>query len=222
MTKDALYSLLEEMTPGTSFTDSSNDPAWFAHRRAEQLEDKRLLTLLCEIIEGRSKKAEKEIRRNAYFVMGRILSKTEEPVYCQFLVDCLRRETDRYVLAAMLDGIGRLRLSPEVNVEAIIECSQNPKWLVRHSAIHALRSSDTEVSREAVRYWVRQEDEKKYKYELIYAHEALGEIGTEADISLLERHIHSRIRDVRDTARCAIDTIQKNSIRRPEQIKKRP
>ena len=88
-------------------------------------------------------------------------------MYCQFLVDCLRRETDRYVLAAILDGIGRIRLSPEVNVEAIIECSQNPKWLVRHSAIHALRSSDTEVSREAVRYWVRQEDEKKYKYELV-------------------------------------------------------
>lgn len=209
MNKDSLYVLLEEMTPGSNQFNAPDDPAWLAHRKAEKLEDQELLSLLREIIEGHGKKAEKELRRNAYFVMGKLLSKTMEPEYCQFLVDSLTRETDRYVLAAMLDGIGWLLLPPETDISPIIECSKNPNWLIRHSGIYALRASRTESSREALRYWVRQEDEKKNKQELIYAHAALGEIGDMEDIELLEKHIHSRIRDVRDTAHYAMDRIQK-------------
>lgn len=209
MTKDELFLLLEEMTPSVMPRNSDDDPAWFAHRKAETLADRELLSLLREIIEEHGGRKEKEIRRNAYFVMGKILSKRMEADCCQFLVDCLGEENDRYVLAAMLDSIGCLRLPRETNIEKIIECSTNEKWLIRHSAIHALRSSNTEAAREALRYWVRQTDEKKYKYELIYAHAALGEIGTAADIFLLEHHVRSRIRDVRDTAAYAIDHIRK-------------
>ena len=210
MTKDELYILLEEMTPGSMMLNSSDDPAWFAHRKAEQMKDTSLLFMLREIIGEHGEKSEKELRRNAYFVMAKILSKVGIVEYCQFLLDSLRRETDRYVLAAMLDNVGWLHLPQEVDINAMVDCSRNSKWLIRHNAIHALRASDTEVSREALRYWVTQEDEKKYKYELIYAHAALGAIGTEADIALLERHLHSRIRDVRDTAGYAIESIRKH------------
>lgn len=209
MTKDKLYLLLEEMTPSTMPLNSADDPAWFAYRKAEMLDDRKLLRLLCEIVEEHSRKQEKELRRNAYFVMEKLLSKAMDTEYCQFLLDRLGMETDRYVLAAMLDDIGWLRLPRDVNIENIISCSKNEKWLIRHSAIHALRASDTEEAREAVRYWVRQADEKKYKYELIYAHAVLNEIGTAADISLLEQHTHSRIRDVRDSAKYAIESIRK-------------
>ena len=211
MTKSELYMLLEEMTPGSNMLSSSDDPAWFAHRKAEQLEDSSLLLMLREIVEEHNKKSEKELRRNAYFVMAKLLVKIENPEYCQFLIESLGRETDRYVLSAMLDSIGWLRLPQEVNIDAIVKCSQDSKWLVRHSAINALRASDTEVSRDAVRHWVRQEDEKKYKYELIYAHAALGAIGTESDIALLEKHVNSRIRDVRDTADYAIENIRRRA-----------
>ena len=209
MTKSELYMLLEEMTPGSTTLNSSVDPAWFAHRKAEQLDDLSLLHMLREIIEEHSKKSEKELRRNAYFVMAKLLVKIENPEYCQFLIESLGRETDRYVLSAMLDSIGWLRLPQEMNIDAVVKCSQDSKWLIRHSAIHALRASSTDASREVLRYWVGQEDEKKYKFELIYAHAALGEIGTEADIALLEQHVYSRIRDVRDTAAYAIENIQK-------------
>ena len=209
MTKSELYTLLEEMTPGSTTLNSSDDPAWFAHRKAEKLDDASLLSLLREIVEEHSEKSEKELRRNAYFVLAKLLVKIENPEYCQFLIESLDRETDRYVLSAMLDSIGWLRLPQEVNIDAIVKCSQDSKWLVRHSAINALRASSTDASREALRYWVRQEDERKYKYELIYAHAALGAIGTESDIALLEKHANSRIRDVRDTAAYAIENIQK-------------
>lgn len=208
MTKSELYTLLEEMTPGATMLNSSDDPAWFAHRKAEQLDDLSLLHMLREIIEEHCKKSEKELRRNAYFVMAKLLARTENPECCQFLVDSLDRETDRYVRAATLDSIGWLRLPQEVNIDALVKCSKDSKWLIRHSAFHALRASPTDVSREALRYWVRQEDEKKHKFELIYAHAAIGEIGTEADIALLEQHVHSRICDVRDTAVYAVERIR--------------
>lgn len=209
MTKDELHKLLEEMTPSGGLVDSAEDPSWFAHRKAERLDDAQLFSLLRELIGECRKKEDTEIRRNAYFVMTRLLRRKMDPEYCQFLMDCLETEQNRYVIDAMLTGIGWLKIPAEVRIEPIIGCSRSEKSLIRHSAIYALRASDTEISREAVRYWVRQEDEKKYKYELIYAQAALGEIGEEADIALLEKHISSRIRDIRDSAKYAVGNIRK-------------
>jgi hypothetical protein len=81
-------------------------------------------------------------------------------------------------------------------------------WLVRHNAIMALEVSNTDISRDAVRYWVRQKDEKLYKFELIYANGVLGCIGEISDIVLLEQHTNSRIRDVKATAIYAINSIR--------------
>jgi len=207
MNKEQLYILLQEMTPGDTLIDSVNR-AWHSHRRAEQLSDAGLLDLLREIIEEHNLKKEKEIRRNAYFVMSKLLLKTENREYAQFLVECLNRETDRYVLGAMLDGIGWLKLPPDVDIAPVIACGKSEKWLIRHSAIYALRASDTEESREALRCWLRQEDEKKYKFELIYANAAMGVVGRTEDIRLLEKHASSRIRDIRDSANFAIEAIR--------------
>lgn len=209
MNKDQLCKLLEEMTPSSVPVNSADDPSWHAHRRAEKLHNAQLLPMLREIIEEREKKTDKELRRNAYFVLGQLLRKEPEPAYCQFFVDRLQKETDKYVLDAMLTSIARMHLPSDVNIEAIIACSRNEKWLIRHNAINALQASHTEASREAVRYWVRQEDEKQYKYELIYANASLGYIGEEADIQLLETHTHSRIRDVKQSALFAIDNIRR-------------
>lgn len=214
MTKDELYRLLEEMTPSGGLTDSAEDPSWFAHRKAEKLEDGQLFALLRELIGEHRKKEDRELRRNAYFVMTRLLRRKMDPEYCQFLVDCLATEENRYVIDAMLTGIGWLKIPEAVRIQPIIDCSRSDKRLIRHSAIYALRAADTEDSREAVRYWVRQEDEKKFKYELIYAQAALGQIGEEADIGLLERHTASRIRDVRDSAKYAAEAIRNRKCNR--------
>lgn len=209
MTKNELYKILEEMTPSANLVNSIDDPSWHAHRRAERLNEAHIFLLLREFFTERTGKEGTEIRRNAYFVLGKLLLKKPDPEYCQFFVNCLKKEKDKYVLAAMLAGIAELQLPPEIEIEAIVENSRNDRWLIRHSAINALKASNTEFSREAVRYWVGQMDEKKYKYELIYANAALGEIGKTEDIELLERHIHSRVRDVKDSAVYAIKNIQR-------------
>lgn len=208
MTEAELCDLLEKMTPSTNLVDSTDDPAWFAHRKGETLRDRQLLPMLRKVIEERQKPADKEFRRNAYFLLNKLLLREMDTDFCQFLIDCLEWEKDRYVIAALLDGLGWLRFPEGIRIEPIIACSRNEKWLIRHSAIHALRASNTEESREAVRYWVRQPDEKKYKLELIYANAALGYIGVPEDIALLEQHVHSRIRDVKDSAVYAIGNIR--------------
>lgn len=208
MNQEELNKLLEEMIPSPGLVNALADPSWFAHRKAEKLRDSQLLPMLREIIETRTGKKDKEIRRNAYFVLGQLLRKDPDPEYCQFLVDCLQRETDKNVLGAMLTYISGLKLPPEVEITPIVECTRHEKWQVRHNGISALQASHTEAARETVRYWVRQEDEKQYKNELIYAQATLGYIGVEADIALLETHTHSRLRNVKQSALFAIGNIR--------------
>jgi HEAT repeat protein len=61
-------------------------------------------------------------------------------------------------------------------------------------------------------FFINQEDEKKYEYEIIYANASLGSIGSKEDIPFLEKHVKSRKRDIRDSARFAIDRINEREV----------
>ncbi len=208
MTKDELFKLLDALTLPEHIIDLLEAPNWRFWRKGQSLDRQQVFPLLREFIEGRTGKAEAKLRENAYFLLGRLLRDGMEPEFCQFLIDSLSRETDKYVLHTMLSGIGRLQLPVDIDVAPIIACSKSNEWLVRHSAIVALGMSNTDASRDAIRYWVKQEDEKHHKFELIYANAALGYIGEPGDIALLEQHIYSRIRDVKDSAVYAINNIK--------------
>lgn len=58
-------------------------------------------------------------------------------------------------------------------------------------------------------YYINQDDEKKYKYEIIYANSSLSKIEIREDIKFLEKHINSRIPDIRYSARLAIENIKR-------------
>lgn len=208
MKKDELYRLLDEMTSPDHIMELLDAPKW-PWTKKNRLSEDELFPLLREFIVSRSSKTEAEIRENAYSILGRLLSRMMKKEYCQFLVDSLERESDKYVLHSILACISRLQLPDALDISPIITCSKSDLWQVRHNAIMALGASDTDASRDAVRYWVMQEDEKQYKFELIYANATLGHIGDVGDITLLEKHTHSRIRDVKDSAMYAIEKIRK-------------
>ena len=208
MKKDELYTLLDQMTLPDHIIDLLNAPKW-PWTKKHHLNEEELFPLLQEFIVSGSSKAETQIRENAYSILGKLLSRVMEAEYCQFLIDSLDRESDKSVLHTILACLSRLQLSVELDITPIVACSQNEAWQVRHSAIMALGTSDTDAAREAVRYWVFQEDEKQYKLEIIYANAALGYIGNADDIALLEKHAHSRIRDIKDSAIFAIDQIRR-------------
>lgn len=212
MTKDTLFNLLDEMSLPDTVIDRLEAPLWCFWKREEQIKGNEVFWHLREFIEDRKEKSETEIRENAYAVFAQLLLKTFEAEHCQFLIDRLKSETNKYVLHTMLSGIGRLPLSDSIDISAIVACSKSSEWMVRHSAIMALGKSDTDASREAVRYWVRQEDEKQYKFELIYANAALGAIGEAHDLDLLEKHVRSRVPDVKDSAIYAVNNIRKRFV----------
>ena len=166
---------------------------------------------LCDLIKTKESKKDKDLRRKAYSIISIILNKQMLPEYCQFLVDRLGIETDKYVLSSMLDDIQHLlkNIPKEVNIDLIIECTRNDKWQIRLSAISALRACNTEQSREAARYWIKKEDEKTFDYEITYANASLGYIGEIKDIKILELHTHTRKRDIKISAFYAIYNIKK-------------
>ena len=166
----------------------------------------KLFPLLREIIE---EQADAQIRRNAYFQMGQLLRRSMDVEYCRFFLARLEQETDKYVLADMLKGLGELTLPPEMGIDPIIALTRHENWMIRHQAIAALKASNTDASREAARYWAGQADEKEYRFELVYAHAALSEIGTAEDAQLLGKPANSRLQDVKSSARYAIDRIQR-------------
>ena len=208
MTKQGLMKLLLRMRPDDG---SAGIARWLARKQAERLDDPKLLPLLREVIEENPEKEHLPLRGNAYLVMTSLLRQNPDPACCQFLADRTGKESDKYILFSLLNGIARLRMPPEVRMDAVAAKAQSETWLVRQSAIRALAASSSPCCLEAARKWAGQTDEKKYGNEITYACAALGEIGLTEDIPLLERHLNAKTRDVRDAARFAVGRIRERN-----------
>ena len=192
---------------------SENSISWQAYREAEKLSNKSFLPFLQNtIIENqKNTKRDKTIRKSVYFIIGRILMNSFDEKGCNFLIDRLDVETDKYLLEHMLGYLSWVDIPLNIDIEPIIRMSKSDKWLIRHSAIQALGSSSTIKSKEALYFYLNQTDEKKYEFEIIYANVALGRMGKSEDITVLEKHLTSRVADVRDSATYAIESIKERS-----------
>ena len=208
MDREQLEALLRRMSTVEQVSDSRDSVSWRAHREAEALDDPALLPVLEEIIAAHPKKKERHLRDDAHFVYGKILKNTFRREGCAYLMQRLTAETDPYILYPILDLLRDLPIPPDLDISPMIRCAQHEKWLVRYSAIRALGACPSEESRAVLRGFLAQEDEKTYRQEIIYANAALGLIGTAADIPLMEKHLHTRIRDMKLSAQIAIARIQ--------------
>ena len=210
MDEDKLYDLIARMTIKEQLTSSEESVSWNAYREAERISDETVYPILKKIIEENHKN--KAVRKAAYVIIGYSLRNIFNKEACIFLIQRLGEETDKYVVACILDKLARIHIPEDIDMSLVIKCSQNDKWLIRHSALNALGSSSTHANREALLFFINQEDEKKYEYEIIYANASLGSIGSKEDIPFLEKHVKSRKRDIRDSARFAIDIIKEREV----------
>lgn len=210
MTKEQVVILIEQMN-AVANASSSDNISWQAYREAETLHDSLLFPILEEIICDNTTTKGNRVRKAAYFIFGKILKNRFEWAACDFLIQQLTRETNKYIIADILDRVAEIELPADMNIEPIILHSKSDIGLIRHSAIRALGSSATQYSIEALAYYLNQTEERTFKYELVYANAALGRIGDESTIPLLEKHTSSRIRDVRDSAKFAIERIKEKS-----------
>ena len=227
MDKAGLLELIARInTQEKDFRISTETTSWKALREAETLTDPALFPLLEEIItenEGKAK-AKREVRSAAYFICGRLMEQAFDRDACAFFLRRLEVETDKNLLHSMLNGVkdwqGKpgILLPPELDSSPVARLAEDDRWLVRHAAIHALKACPGEGSREVLRRWLAQEDEKAYKYEMWYAAIAMQAIGQPEDIPLLERFLKSRRRDLKTTAKYAIQLIKEREERARREV----
>lgn len=197
------------------FTVSTETTSWKALREAETLDDPGLFPVLREIVADNEGKArEKRVIRSAtYFIYGRLMERAFSPSEAPFFLGRLTVETDKYVLSSILDRVsdwGRrgFLLPSGMDFSPVLPLTVDERRSVRHDAIRALSACPGEESRRACAFYLGQEDEKAYQYEIYYANIALQTIGEPEDIPLLERFLKSRRPDLKLTAQYAIQYIR--------------
>lgn len=210
MNEDKIYDLIARMTIKEHATSSKESVSWNAYREAERISDETVYPILMRIIEENHKN--KAIREAAYVIMGYSLRNIFNKEACIFLIQKLDEETYMQGVTSILESLACIHIPEDIDMSLVIKCSQNDKWQIRHSALSALGSSATHANRDALLYFINQEDEKKYEYEIIYANASLGKIGLKEDIPYLEKHIKSRKRAISDSALFAIDRIKEREV----------
>ncbi len=183
----------------------SNTISWKALREAEKIEDLRFVPQLIIYI---NKEKDKKKRQQAYFLLGHLAKNTCNVEALQFLIQRTGKESDKYILASLLDRIADLEKPLGTDLGPIIEATKNSKWLIRHSAIQAFKNSRDELAEDVL---IEIIDTSEDPFDLIYANATLNKIGTLRAIPHLEKHLKSRKRDVKDSARFAIEEIEKRN-----------
>lgn len=184
-----------------------------AHKEAEAVSSPKYYAILKEYLSDHASPEEKPLRNAAYFILGKLLRNAPQNEYIAFYIECLTKETDKYLLSQMLDRIADLSIPTSLSIEPVMSLAKSETWLIRHGAIRALGASATRESVELLAYYINQSDTKANRLEIIYAIAALGKIGSEEDMGMLERHTASEIRDIRDSAAFAIQRIKERACR---------
>jgi len=208
MSRAYLEELIARMNINEEVKSSNESVSWKAHREAEMLSDTLLYPILKELILLNSKAKDKKNRDAAYFIMGKLIKNAPNDDGIAFYLKQLEIETDKYILSSMLDRLSDITIPTKIPIGIIVSLSTSSKWLIRHSAINSLGSSATLESKQALYFYINKDDEKKYKYEITYANSSLGKIGSIEDIPIINQHIKSKIRDIRESAEFAIKRIQ--------------
>jgi HEAT repeat protein len=211
MEEKYLTELIQRMIIKEEIKSSDSSISWKAYREAETLTDTSSYPILKNLILQNSKPKDKKYRNAAYFIMGKLLKKTPINEFIDFYLQQMEVETDKYILSSMLDLVADIIIPINISTKILGSLAMNEKWLIRHSAISALCSSTTSESKQALYHYINQADEKTYRYEIIYANASLGKIGSVEDIPTLNKHIKSKINDIRYSAEYAIKSIQERA-----------
>lgn len=189
--------------------DSSKSVSFQAHKEARSIDDNSLIPELISIIgvnKGKDKER-KELRSKAYFILGHLLSKKYDRDGVTFFIGQLSFEDDLYVLSSMLDLMAEIDKPRQIDISPILNCTHSDKWQIRQAAINALAKTDSIEAHDMILWILDAADSKEVQHDIVYAIAVLGSIGNRDDVSILNRFADSKIGDIRDSAKFAIDKI---------------
>ena len=216
VTEEQLYKLINRMTAKEPVRSSAESDRWWAYRDAENITDRSAIPLLMKIVRDNPQKDRRKIRRAAYFIMNKMLKRSFDKATCEYLIERLNYEKDKYVLSGIMSQLQFLTIPPDVDIGPIIACSKSEKWLIRDTAINALGASATPESRDALTDFLkRSTDEKRDKYAIAWAIFSLARIGDPSVIPLLGKYADSRSLHIRYSARSSIEALTHGSMPAP-------
>ena len=183
--------------------DSSKTISWKALREAEKVENTVYIPQLIAFIDSQK---DKKKRDRAYFLLGHIAKNTSDLKAVAYLISRINQETDKYIISALLDRIAAIKKPTGTDLQPLIQATKSDKWLIRHSAIQSLKNASDSIAETTLIEILTDSDDP---YNLTYANATLNKIGTLRAIPFLEKHLKSRKRDVKDSAKYAIEEIKK-------------
>jgi HEAT repeat protein len=200
-----LQELLDRMTDQTPYTDSTQSTSWQAFREAERLIDRSLVDELVTYV------ATEKVARNraaAHFIIGKIGATLKDGTCADILIQLCTTERDKYGLSALLEHIGEIPKAPETDLSTIYALLRDKRWLVRRSAIDALRNTSNPQAEAQILSLLAEVTDP---YDITSCHAVLNRIGTSDSLPLLERSLSSSKRDVKLSAKLAIAAINSRS-----------
>ena len=168
----ATLELIARMTAKESYTHSDQSVSWHAHREAETLADPSLVEELAEYI---ARERDKERRKAAYFILGKLGQKVRGPDCAAVLLSRVSQEQDKHVLSGLLDCLEPLPMPRNLNLGPVYPFLHDKRWLVRHSAIRALGHAETPEAEEQILQILKTTSDP---YDMVYCHATLSEIGS--------------------------------------------
>ncbi|PIF33526.1 hypothetical protein CLU81_4142 [Flavobacterium sp. 9] len=183
--------------------DGSKTISWKAYREAENVENAEYIPQLIAFIDNEK---DKKKRDRAYFLLGHITKNTNDLKALDHLISRVNKETDKYIISALLERIANIKKPIGTDLQPLIQATKSDKWLIRHSAIHSLNNSFDSIAENTLIDILDNSDDV---YNIIYTNATLNKIGTLKAIPFLEKHLKSRKRDVKHSAKYAIEEIKK-------------
>lgn len=180
---------------------SADSVSWHAHREAEKMDDPSIVQELDAYLREKPAKAE---RAAAYFIVGKIGKNRRSAECASVLIAHIGPENDKYALAGLLDRLADIPKLAGVDLAPVYGLLHDKRWLVRHAAIRSLINTTTREAEDRVLEVLRDSDDPD---DAIYCHATLNRIGTAKALPALEAGLKSRKRDVKLSARAAIDAI---------------
>lgn len=200
--RPALVDLIARMTLPERHGNSEDSIPWHAHREAEKLSDASIVDELAEYVRIESNH---ERRRAAYFILGKLGEKCRARECALLLLEQVHKEKNKYALSALFGSLAHITKPSDLDLGPIFAFLRDDRWLVRHAAIQSLVRTDSPESEDRIIDILETTNDP---YDIVYCHATLNKIGSTKAIPFIEKNLKSRKRDVKDSARFAIEAIQ--------------
>ncbi len=199
-----LEDLVERLADQTPVTSSPESVSWTAHREAEQLTD---ITMVDDLAEG-ARKLRPAQRRACYFTIGKIGLNLGDERCVEVLLGLVPAETNKYGLAGLLEGIGRIPKGSQLDLSPVYPLLDDERWLVRRAAIKALDNSANPDSEARILQHLVSTDDPD---DIPCCNAVLSNIGTVRALPVIEANLTSRKRDVKASAEWAVNAIRERN-----------